>query len=135
MRRLSAGLIAAAVLLPFAPSVGAQTKTVTGEMVTVTATVEAVEASTRTITLKGPKGNYVDVVAPDTVTRFSEIKVGDTITAKYYENLVLRVKGPNNWTYSSRVEDKKALATVKVGDKVDITWTYAMLVSFAEAKK
>jgi hypothetical protein len=184
MRRLSAGLIAAAVLLPFAPSVGAQTKTVTGETVTVTATVEAVEASTRTITLKGPKGNYVDVVAPDTVTRFSEIKVGDTITAKYYENVVLRVKhpgekaedsdaaavtkgtgakpgataatqrtitatitaidpnvpsitfsGPNNWTYSSRVEDKKALATVKVGDKVDITWTAAMLVSFAEAKK
>jgi hypothetical protein len=28
------------------------------------------------------------------------------------------------------VEDKKALATVKVGDKVDITWTAAMLVSF-----
>jgi hypothetical protein len=184
MRRLSAGLIAAAVLLPIAPSVGAQTKTVTGETVTVTATVEAVEASTRTITLKGPKGNYVDVVAPDTVTRFSEIKVGDTITAKYYENVVLRVKhpgekaedsdatavtkgtggkpgataatqrtitatitaidpsvpsitfsGPNNWTYSSRVEDKKALATVKVGDKVDITWTAALLVSFAEAKK
>ena len=26
-------------------------------------------------------------------------------------------KGPNNWTYSSRVEDKQALAKVKVGDK------------------
>jgi hypothetical protein len=28
------------------------------------------------------------------------------------------------------VEDKKALAKVKVGDKVDITWTAATLVSF-----
>ena len=184
MRRLSAGLIAAALLLSLAPSVRAQTKTLPGEKTTITATVEAVEASTRTITLKGPKGNYVDIVAPDSVKRFSEIKVGDTITATYYDNVVLRVKhpgeksvdtdktavtpgsgqkpgataatqrtitatitaidptvpsitfsGPHNWTYSSRVEDRKALETVKVGDKVDITWTAALLVSFAEAKK
>jgi hypothetical protein len=181
MRQLSAGLIAAALLLPLAPFVRAQTKTVEGERTTITATVEAVEAATRTITLKGPKGNYVDVVAPDSVTKFSEIKVGDKITATYYDNLVLRVKhpgeksvdsdtaavtpgsgqkpgataatqrtitatiteidpkvpsitfsGPNNWKYSSRVEDKKALATVKVGDKVDITWTSALLVSFTK---
>jgi hypothetical protein len=179
MRSLLSGLIAAALMLPFAASAGAQTKTLQGETVTVSATVEAIEAATRTVTLKGPKGNYVDVVAPPSVTRFSEIKVGDTITAKYYENVVVRLKpageksvdstanavtkaggakpgvtgadqriitatitaidptvpsitfsGPNNWTYSSRVEDKKALATVKVGDKVDITWTAAMLVSF-----
>jgi Cu/Ag efflux protein CusF len=36
--------------------------------------------------------------------------------------------GPNGWKYSRRVEDKKALAKVKVGDRVDITWTEAMLV-------
>ena len=64
MRSLVAGLIAAALTLPFAPSLGAQTKTLQGETVTVSATVEAIEAATRTVTLKGPKGNYVDVVAP-----------------------------------------------------------------------
>ena len=37
--------------------------------------------------------------------------------------------GPNNWKYSSKVADKQALATVKVGDKVDITWTEAVLIS------
>jgi hypothetical protein len=37
--------------------------------------------------------------------------------------------GPNGWTYSTRVEDTKALAKVKVGDKVDITWTEAAVVS------
>jgi len=37
--------------------------------------------------------------------------------------------GPNNWKYSSKVVDKKALASVKVGDKVDITWTEAVLIS------
>ena len=182
MKRLSAGIISALLLLlPLAPAIRAQTKTLPGEMVTVTATVEAIQQSTRTVTLKGPKGVYHDVVVPDTVTRFSEIKVGDKITAKYYDNIVLRVKqpgetavdsdsaaltkgggtkpgataatqrtitatitdidrktpsitfsGPNNWKYSSRVEDKKALATVKVGDKVDITWTSALLVSFTK---
>ena len=42
--------------------------------------------------------------------------------------------GPNGWKYSSRVEDKKALAKVKVGDKVDITWTEALLIGFEVAK-
>ena len=184
MKQLSAALIAAASLLPLAQDVQAQTKTLTGEVATVTGTVEAVEASTRTVTLKGPKGNFLDVVAPPSVTKFSEIKVGDKITARYYENVVLRLKpagekavdsdstgvtagtgpkpagtaatqrtitatiteidnkvpsinfsGPNNWKYSSKVEDKKALAKVKVGDKVDITWTEALLVGFETAKQ
>src|SRR5918993_781341 len=179
MTRVSAGLIAALLALPLAHTAFAQTKTIQGETATITATVEAVNASTRTVTLKGPKGNYVDVVAPDSVTKFSAIKVGDKVTARYYENLVLRLQmpgekavntgsqgvtagagtkpgataatqrtitatiteidqkvpsitfsGPNNWKYSSRVEDKQALAKVKVGDKVDITWTEALLVSF-----
>jgi len=37
--------------------------------------------------------------------------------------------GPNGWKYSSRVEDKKALAKVKVGDRLDITWTEALILS------
>jgi hypothetical protein len=37
--------------------------------------------------------------------------------------------GPNGWKYSSKVEDKAALDKVKVGDKVDITWTEAVLLS------
>jgi len=183
MRRLSAGLIAAALLLPLAAHCLAQTKEMRGQTVTVSATVEAVEPATRTITLKLLQGNYVDVVAPVSETRFSEIKAGDQITATYYQNVVLRLKkpgeksadrdttagtgsagkkpgvspstqrtitatitaidlqvpsisfsGPNNWTYSSPVEDRKALERVKVGDKVDIMWTVALLVSF-EVKK
>ena len=177
--------ILAATLFAAATAVaGAQVKTLPGEMKTETATVEAIDHGRREVTLKGPKGNYVDVVAPPSVTKFSEIKVGDKITARYYENIVLRVKqpgeqsvdtgtagvsrsdaqkpgataaaqrtitatiteidpkvpsitftGPNNWKYSSRVEDKNALATVKVGDRVDITWTDALLVSFDAPKK
>ena len=42
--------------------------------------------------------------------------------------------GPNSWKYSTRVEDKKALEKVRVGDRVDITWTEAVLVGFEKAK-
>ncbi len=177
------GLLGTLLALSLAPAAAAQTKTIPGETTTITATVEAIDTSTRTLTLKGPKGNYVDVVVPPEAERFSAITVGDSITARCSENIVRRVKrpgeaavdtdktdvtrasgskpgataanqrtmtvtitaidqavpsitftGPNNWTYSSRVEDKKALATVKVGDKVDITWTAALLVSFEGLK-
>jgi hypothetical protein len=57
-----------------------------------------------------------------------------TITAIDPKVPSITFSGPNNWTYSSKVEDKKALQKVKVGDKVDITWTSAMLVSFDDAK-
>jgi hypothetical protein len=42
--------------------------------------------------------------------------------------------GPRGWKYSTRVKDKEALAKVKVGDKVDITWTEATLLSIEDAK-
>ena len=62
MKRLTAGLMAAALLLSIPPEVRTQTKTLTYETATLTATVEAIDASTRTLTLKGEKGNYVDIV-------------------------------------------------------------------------
>jgi hypothetical protein len=174
---------AAIVLVALAP-LAAQTKSVQGEQETISATVEAIDSSNRTVTLKGPKGNYVTVAVPGDVKRFESIKVGDKLTATYYTNLVLSVqkpgdkpkdsgeaaltasssakpgvtaskqrtitaeitaidmkvpsisfKGPNNWAYSSKVEDKNALSKVKVGDKVDITWTEALLVAFDAPKK
>ena len=185
MKRSVVTLVVFAVaVLGIAGLAAAQSKTLTGETQTVSATVEAINVTTRTITLKGPKGNYLDIAAPDTMKRFSEIKVGDTLTARYYENLVIRKKqpgepdvdtsgegvtkggiekpartaakqrtitatitaldpkvpsitfsGPNKWTYSARIEDKKVLGQVKVGDKVDMTWTEALLLEFDIVKK
>ncbi len=180
MKRVIHAAVATAVLVaPFATTARAQmTKTVTGEQKTVTATVEAIERSTRSVTLKEQNGQYTEISVPADVKRFDTLKIGDKITAKYYENIVLQLKlpgepstdtgtaavtpspgakpggtaatqrtitatitnidakvpsitfsGPNGWTYSSRVEDKAALAKVKVGDRVDITWTMAVLIS------
>jgi uncharacterized OB-fold protein len=178
MRRLLVGIIAVAVLLSTAHTVMAQTKTVRSEMRTETGTVEAIDPSTRTVTLKKADGTYVSVVAGPDIARFAEVKVGDKVNAKYYENLIIRLKkpgepevdnkvkattgsdqampggtkakqrtitatiaaidmaapsitftGPNGWQFTSKVQDTDALAKVKVGDKVDIVWTEAMLVS------
>jgi len=176
MKHLTAALVAAATFLPGVAA--AQIKTLPGDSITVTATIEAIERSTRHLTLKGQEGNIIAVTVPAEVKRFDELKVGDRITAKYYENITLRVKapgepavdttqqkvtpgtgarpagtsatqrtvtatitaidpnvasitlsGPNNWKYSSRVTDKAALAQVKVGDRLDVVWTEAVLVS------
>jgi hypothetical protein len=173
--------VAAFVLTP--GLLAAQTKTITGETKSVTVTVEAIEKSTREVTVKKPDGTYAAFVVPQGMKRFDTLKIGDKINARYYENIVLRLKapgekpvdsaeaavvkagegkaagtvalqrtitatiaaidmkvpsitftGPNGWKYSSRVEDKKALEKVKVGDKLDIIWTEASLLSLEDAK-
>jgi Cu/Ag efflux protein CusF len=166
-------------------ALSAQSRTIPGDVVTITATVEAIDATTRTLTVRGPEGNLVPIMVPRAVERFSEIKVGDSITARYYDNIIIRLKpagepavdtvsegvskgsgaspagtassqrtitativaidnkAPSitfkgekvDWTYSSRVADKAALAKVKVGDRVDITWTEALTVSVAPPAK
>ena len=169
---------AAMLLTALAAVASAQvSKSLPGTMEIVTVTVESIEKASREVTIKKPDGSYGVFSVSEDVKRFDTLKVGDKITAKYYENLVLRVKapgekdvnsasggtvrsetkvagttsrqrtitatiaaidqsvpsitftGPNGWKYSSRVEDKKALAKVKVGDRLDITWTEALILS------
>jgi len=178
MKRLVVGIVAAGVLMSVARTAMAQAKTVSSEVRTETAIVESIDPQTRAITLKKADDTVVTVVAGPEITRFAEIKVGDKVTAKYYETMVVRVKqpgesevdsrargttgagqelpggtkarqrtipatitkidmetpsisftGPSGWTYSSKVQDKEALAKVKVGDKVELVWTEAVLVS------
>lgn len=174
---------AAAMLAVTAGAAAAQpAKTITGETKTATVTVEAIEQSSREVTVKKADGTYDVVYIPPTMTSFDKLKIGDKITARYYENMVLQFKapgskdvnsasggmmkadgkpaattskqrtitatiaaidpavpsvtftGPNNWKYTARVQDKAALAKVKVGDKFDITWTEAVLLSLDPAK-
>ena len=56
------------------------------------ATVEAVDAAKREITLKGPKGKVVPLsVAPD-VRNLEQVKVGDQLVVTYIEALSLTLK-------------------------------------------
>ena len=178
MKRLLAGSMSIAVLVSIPQLAGAQAKTVASEMREETGVVQAIDPATREVTLKKADGTVVTTVAGPEIKRFDEVKVGDKITERYYENIVLRVKqpgesdvvsaagnttgsgqatpggtkakqvtltvtitaidpntpsitftGPQGWKYTSKVQDTAALAKVKVGDKVDIVWTQATLVS------
>ena len=172
-----------ALLALFAVPAFAQVKEVPGDKLTKSVTIEAINQGTRELTVKQEDGTYLTFEASKDIKRFNELKVGDTITATYYTNIVLRLKkpgekdvdasttgetknatrvggtvakqrtitatitqldpkvpsitfkGPNNWTYSSKVQDPKAIENVKVGDKVDITWTEAVLVNVATPAK
>jgi hypothetical protein len=88
------GALAAMALLVGGGPAGAQSRTIQGESTTVTATIEAIDAGTRTLTVKNADGTYENLVAPAAMTRFPELKVGDKITARYYENVVVRLKKP-----------------------------------------
>jgi hypothetical protein len=183
MRGLVVGTIAVAALMSMPRTAMAQSKTITSEMRTETGTVEAIEAGSRTVTLRKADGTFVTTVAGPDIKRFEDIKIGDKVTARYYDTVVVRVKqpgepdtdlstrgttgsdqvlpggtrakqrtisatitaidpntpsisfsGPNGWKYTSKVQDTQALAKAKVGDKVDIVWTEAVLVSFERGK-
>jgi len=64
------------------------------DQVTMKATIEAIDKTNRMVSLKGPKGNVITVQVDEAVKRFDELKVGDVITAKYYESVVVEVVKP-----------------------------------------
>lgn len=62
------------------------------QTVEVAATITAIDKATRGITLKGPKGDEVTIVAGPEVKNFAQLKVGDTVNMKFYESLALELK-------------------------------------------
>lgn len=72
------------------------------QSVDVAATITAIDAATRAITLRGPQGRELSVVAGPEVKNFAQLKVGDVVNVKYAEALTLELrKGggkPVAWT-------------------------------------
>lgn len=86
------GLALGAEGQPTAPTPGlAREKTV---LVTVTASVEAIDYATREATLKGPLGNKVTFTVDPRVKRLNEIKVGDLVTADYFVSIAAELRKP-----------------------------------------
>jgi Cu/Ag efflux protein CusF len=62
------------------------------QTVKVSATVTAIDPKSRVVTLKGPKGNEIEVTAGPEVKNFAQIKVGDRVDVDYIEALTLELK-------------------------------------------
>ena len=62
--------------------------------VTATVTVRAIDAATRSVTLRADNGDEDTFTVGPEVKRFDQLKVGDTIRATYYESLVFQLRKP-----------------------------------------
>jgi Cu/Ag efflux protein CusF len=148
--------------------------------VEATATIVAIDHTSRLVTLKGKDGETETIYAGPEVKRFDELKVGDTISFRYEESVVYKLRKPgeaasapgsedakiargtgprpgatvsktetetvtikavdlkvpsltvltsDGRTVGMKVANRKNLEGVKVGDKVEITYTEALMVS------
>jgi hypothetical protein len=175
-------LVMAAVIVALMVVGRAQTVKKEGA-VTATATITAIDSTTRSVTLKNDKGEEDTFTAGPDVTRFNQLKVGDKIRLTYYESLVLQLRKPGDASSTSsdaiaagrtkavpggavgvqqtrtvtvkavdknvpsitvttpdgrtvtrKVEDRKNIENVAVGDRIDITYSQAVLVNAESAK-
>ena len=90
-------------------------KTVTkSDMVEATATVQAIDTTNRIITLRSKDGTEDMMYVPTEVTRFDQVKVGDTLKVRYHESLVFQVRKPGE---ASNKPDDTANASRTPGAK------------------
>lgn len=176
---VTAALIGAASVVP-SRVVHAQKPVNRTDVIETSATIEAIDHAERLVTLKDKDGNVDTVFAGPEVKRFDELKVGDTVTFRYYESVAYRIRKPGDpappaasgaptvvagkgerpggtashqqtvtvtvkavdpktpsitvatetgRTSTLKVEDKKKLEGVKVGDTIEVTYTEAVLIS------
>jgi hypothetical protein len=83
--------------------------------VEVSAQVVAIDRKTRTVALKGPEGNVVDVVAGDEVRNFKQIRIGDMVVARYVRALSLELKKAKGG--SRGITETDAAARAMPGDR------------------
>jgi hypothetical protein len=92
--------VAGAVLSPLSqaqPQVKGAVATAPGQgaavaVVTASATIEAIDAATRTVKLKMANGETRSIVAGEEVRNFAQLKVGDKVNMKYMESVTLDLK-------------------------------------------
>jgi hypothetical protein len=155
------------------------------QTVKLTATITAIDAATRAVTLKGPEGRELTITAGPEVKNFAQMKVGDRVDVEYVEALTLELKkgstapiarteqagaaaakpgerpagmvgrqvtitaevigldaktqtvtlkGPQR-TVDLKVKDPAQFKLVAMGDRVEATYTEAMAIVVAPAKK
>lgn len=178
--KLKMTVVALAALCAAPVIARAQKPVVQTESIERTATIEAISHDTREITLKTKDGQMETVVAGPEIKRFGELKVGDTVTFRYYESTAFSIRKAGQpapvapasdtamvrgtgakpsgtishqqtatvtikaidlkvpsvtvmtdekKTVTFRIADVKNIEGLKVGDKVDITYTEAVMIS------
>jgi hypothetical protein len=94
MRRVTMMLSAFALLTALALPSWAQVKELPTTTETISGTIETIDQTKRAMNIKTADGKIVAVTVPESVKRFSELKVGDKLKATYNNNVIVRMKPP-----------------------------------------
>ena len=95
MRRvLSVSLVFIVALCAGALTAFAQKPVERAGNVSKTATITAINHSTRVVTLKDEQGHVEDIVCGPEIKRFDELKVGDSVTFSYHAAVVYQIAKP-----------------------------------------
>jgi len=89
--------------------------TVSENVVSATATVKALDLTTREVTLQRADGQTVTIYAGEQVRNLAQVKVGDTVRVTYYESLAYDVKKPGEGSLG--VAAAEELTRAKPGEK------------------
>jgi len=65
------------------------------ELITLTATVEAIDLEKRLVTLKGPEGKTVTLKVDEQARNLAQVKVGDQVQAEYLQSVALYAQKPD----------------------------------------
>jgi len=76
----------------WAGSVAAQVQEAVGAEITIRGTIESVDLKTRTVHIRGEQGNLITVDVPQSATRLDQVHAGDTVTASYYDRVMITPK-------------------------------------------
>jgi hypothetical protein len=106
---------------PPAPSTATATSSAPGKgaiatLTKITATVVAIDKTTREVTLKGPKGGTMTVEAGPEVRNFDQIKVGDHVVAQYAQALSLELM-KKDAKGAPQVKEKQEAVRAKPGEQ------------------
>ena len=92
--RTAVTVMSVALCLAVTGVASAQAPMTKAKSVSATATIQAIDATKKTITLKDETGVEDTYSVGPEVNRFDELKVGDKVKMTYYESVVLVVRKP-----------------------------------------
>ena len=96
------------------------------ELITVTATVKAIDKKNRVVTLRFPDGREKKVKCGPEVRNFPQIRIGDDVKAQFLESVELVVGGPGE---KPSVEHEQEVARAPLGKKPGVAGIDAVEVT------
>jgi len=123
-----------AALLVGGPVVAAQKPVTVGDMVTEVFTIEAIDKSSRIVTLKDKGGMLEELFCGPEVQRFDALKVGDTVTFRYYESVVSALRRPGATAKPAESAGVTRTPGTRPGGTVSQQITAAVTIQAIDAK-